>query len=304
MANDDRIMAAALRVLREDGYDGLGMSHVARAAELKSTGALYGRFENVAELSVWVWTERAAAALRDVSERAIALLDADGIDEVTLTEAGRLASDLSEPSDTLRAAFELLAVAPRVEELDEVVRPDIEAILAGAGALPDATPRRRAQVLGQLALAWGIGLLSLPPSAPRPEWWMLVAGSIGLDHDRTRPRRTTDPVPVTPPVPDTGEPVRDVVLGGRRLRGGPDRLRAGDGLADRPTGRLLDRGDLRVLRAQGRHDRRAGGGAPRDALLRPSPSATASCWSKAGWANSPVPSWPATCSPRPTSSSG
>jgi AcrR family transcriptional regulator len=67
-------------------------------------------------------------------------------------------------------------------------------------------------VLAQLSLAWGIGLLSLPPAAPKLEWWMLVAGSTGLAHDRTRSRKAAEPIEVPEPTPDTGEPVRDVVL--------------------------------------------------------------------------------------------
>ncbi len=212
MANDARILAAALAVLRSDGYDGLGMSHVARAAGLNSTGALYGRFENVAELAVWIWTEQASPALRSISERAIALLDTPEVDDAAVAEGQAIAAALTEPDDALRAAIELLAVAPRVEELEEVVRPDVETIIAAAGATAEASPRRRAQVLGQLSLAWGIGLLSLPSAAPPLEWWMLVVGSTGLAHDRTRSRKAGEPIPVPEPTPDTGEPVRDVVL--------------------------------------------------------------------------------------------
>ncbi len=212
MANDLRILEAALGVLRSDGYDGLGMSHVARAAGLNSTGALYGRFENVAELAVWVWTERASCALREASERAIALLERTEIDDAALAEGQAVAELLTAPPDDLRAAFELLAVAPRVEELDEVVRPDVEALVAGAGGLPGAPDRRRSQVLGQLALAWGIGLVSLPASGPELGWWMALVGSVGLAHDRTRLRKAGPPIPVMTPSSSTGEPVRDVVL--------------------------------------------------------------------------------------------
>jgi AcrR family transcriptional regulator len=212
MANDLRILEAALGVLRSDGYDGLGMSHVARAAGLNSTGALYGRFENVAEMAVWIWTERASSALRSASERALALLERAEIDDAALAEGQAVAALLTSPPDDLRAAFELLAVAPRVEELDEVVRPDVEALVAEAGGLPDAGDRRRAQVLGQLALAWGIGLVSLPGTGPEHAWWMALVGSVGLAHDRTRLRKAGAPVPVVSPSPSTGEPVRDVVL--------------------------------------------------------------------------------------------
>ncbi len=41
---------------------------------------------------------------------------------------------------------------------------------------------------------------------------MLLAGSTGLAHDRTRSRKAGEPIEVPEPTPDTGEPVRDVVL--------------------------------------------------------------------------------------------
>jgi AcrR family transcriptional regulator len=41
---------------------------------------------------------------------------------------------------------------------------------------------------------------------------MLVLGTVGLSHDRSRPRKAGPPIPVSPPTSATGEPVRDVVL--------------------------------------------------------------------------------------------
>jgi AcrR family transcriptional regulator len=199
--NDARILRAALVVLREEGYDGLGMRHVARAAELKSTGALYSRFENVAELAVWIWAEEAWCALRSISERAIALLDGVNPDDAAEDEARAIAAELVEPDDALRAAIELLAVVPRVEELDEVVRPDIATMLAEAGATVDDSPRRRAVVLSQLSLVWGIALLSLPGTLPPFEWWRVLSGTIGLGHEDVQPVGTIEPVDLSPPPP-------------------------------------------------------------------------------------------------------
>ena len=41
---------------------------------------------------------------------------------------------------------------------------------------------------------------------------MLLAGSTGLAHHRTRSRKASEPIQAPEPTPDTGEPVRDVVL--------------------------------------------------------------------------------------------
>ncbi len=212
VANDERILSAAVEVLCRDGFDGLGMSRVARAAGLNSTGALYGRFENAAELAVWAWAERAEAALLDVSDRAVALLEGRASDPGSTEAAVRLAADLSSPGPDLRAALELLAVARRVEELEEVVQPAVASALERWGAAPHAPAARRAQVLGQLALTWGIGVLSLPASAPALDWWLVVAGSIGLAHDSSRPCGALEPLTPRWPEIDTGEPVRDEVL--------------------------------------------------------------------------------------------
>lgn len=163
--NDARLLDAALDEIASAGVDGLGMSGVARRAGL-TTGALYGRYENVNELAAEVWTSR-------VRDEHFAFLDAalcalvDGEGSVSVADIVR---ELSAPGRVTVAALELLATARRIDELDEVVAPDVERWLRGWGASARARDqRRRAQVLFTLGALWGVLLHSLP-RARRVDW--------------------------------------------------------------------------------------------------------------------------------------
>lgn len=205
--NDLRIVEAATGEVVRSGVDGLGMSAVARAAGLRSTGALYARFESSTELAVAVWLGRAQHALRELSDVAVAALDGT-VDDGTVAA---LAERLDDPDPALRAAIEIVAVARRIEELDEVVGDTVRGWLAEWGATPD-DPRRWAQVLGQLALAWGMVLVTLPPSVPSPGWAPVLAASRGLAARTTTFDGTLAVVPPIRPTLRTGNGVRDVVL--------------------------------------------------------------------------------------------
>jgi AcrR family transcriptional regulator len=230
LANDRRILDAAVHVLRTRGYDGLGVSQVARQAGLTSTGAVYARFEDIAELAVWVWGQRGAAAVHDALDRAVGLLDATDDDGTAEVVAG-LAADLARPSEELWAGLELLAVARRVEELEEVVRPDVERWLqawdADRAPLPGATGTgtgtetgtgadddgvRRTLVRGQVGLVLGALLLSLPGSWAEGDGQGILRSTVGLAWRAVVPTGTYAPVLPSLGELRTGEPVRDHVL--------------------------------------------------------------------------------------------
>jgi TetR/AcrR family transcriptional repressor of uid operon len=163
--NDTRLLDAALDEIVEVGVDGLGMSGVARRAGL-TTGALYGRYENVNELAAGVWTSCVRDehfAFLDAALRT--LVGSDGAIPVSA-----IVRELASPGRTTVAALELLATARRIDELDEVVAPDVERWLRGWGATVRARDsRRRAQVLFTLGSLWGV-LLHALPRARRTDW--------------------------------------------------------------------------------------------------------------------------------------
>ncbi len=163
--NDARLLDAALDEIVAAGVDGLGMSGVARRAGL-TTGALYGRYENVNELAAGVWTSCVCDAHFAFLDAALcALVDGEG--SVPVADIVR---ELSAPGRATVAALELLATARRIDELDEVVAPDVERWLRSWGASAQARDqRRRAQVLFTLGALWGVLLHSLP-QARRVDW--------------------------------------------------------------------------------------------------------------------------------------
>jgi AcrR family transcriptional regulator len=163
--NDERLLDAALDEIAEVGVDRLGMSGVARRAGL-TTGALYGRYENVNELAAAVWSARVRDAHFGLLDDAIrALVDGD-----TTVSVVAVTKELLAPSRETIAALELLAMTRRVDELEEVVTPDLTARMKAWGATPRARARRRrAQVIFTLGAIWGILLHSIPRNR-RVDW--------------------------------------------------------------------------------------------------------------------------------------
>jgi AcrR family transcriptional regulator len=190
--NDERLLDAALEEIAGVGIDRLGMSSVARRAGL-TTGALYGRYENVNELAADVWTNRVRDAQFQFLDRAVRRL-VDGDVSTTVAEVVR---ELSVPTRATVAALELLASARRIDELDEIVGPDIDRWLRLWGAGPRARDqRRRAQVLFTMGSLWGALIHALPRARPA-DWEMLltlVAESYARPYDeppsRFAPERT------------------------------------------------------------------------------------------------------------------
>jgi AcrR family transcriptional regulator len=171
--NDERLLDAALDEIASVGIDRLGMSSVARRAGL-TTGALYGRYENVNELAAEVWTRRVRDAHFEFLDRAVRCL-VDGETSIELTE---VATELSAPTRATVAALELLATARRIDELDEIVGPDIELWLGEWGAAPRSRDgRRRAQVLFTLGSLWGVLIHTIPRAHPVD--WPAVLAVVG-----------------------------------------------------------------------------------------------------------------------------
>lgn len=118
--NDELFLDAGLDLLRERGPDRIAALELARSAGL-TTGAVYARYENPAEIMVGLWQNRMATPMRMFLENGVDALTADvEVAHLTATKA------LSNPNGPLRPGVSVLVAATRVPELAEVVRPDIE----------------------------------------------------------------------------------------------------------------------------------------------------------------------------------
>jgi AcrR family transcriptional regulator len=212
-ANDGRILDAALVEIDAAGVDALGMSQVARRAGL-TTGALYARYESASELAAAAWTARVRdahfALLDRVAEAVFAHPERDAPDPDALEDVAR---ELGSPALETRVAIELLTTARRVDELQEVVLPDVHEWLRMHRAHARAIDRhRRARMLYLLTMAWGI-LLRVAPEGEDLDWrpvlarfqWACAQPAVS-PHGRVRPRRD-EPVRAA-----TGDPVQDALI--------------------------------------------------------------------------------------------
>jgi AcrR family transcriptional regulator len=206
--NDVKILEAALREVDAVGVDGLGMTAVARRAGL-TTGALYGRYESSGEVAAALWTTV-------VSEHHFALLDcavAALVDNGSSARFDELSNELSTPSIETMVALDLLATSRRVDELNEVVLPDLEQWMRHWGASPRTRQRRRrAQVVFTLGTIWGI-LLHIVPSQRKLDWRPVlsrVRWSFNQPYNEPPQRFVADRVDAVHAA--TGDPVLDELI--------------------------------------------------------------------------------------------
>lgn len=118
MVLDGVVLDAAVAVIGEFGADDVNLSAVARSAGL-TTGAVYSRYENRQEILVDVWHKRAADVIREVIDLGVRITQGDG-------KAVSRATDLLAVRDRRAlAGLALLIAAPRVDELQESLLPEV-----------------------------------------------------------------------------------------------------------------------------------------------------------------------------------
>lgn len=122
--NDERILDAAIGLIDRHGVDHLSLRDVAEAVEL-THGALYSRYDNVAELLVDLWQRRLMTEIEQLVESAVARGETLPNPDESIW--------LTEPTAQRRAAVVLCLVAERVDELAEVIPRDLEMLLATRG---------------------------------------------------------------------------------------------------------------------------------------------------------------------------
>ena len=165
VAIDDLVLDAAVSVIRELGPDDLNLSAVARTAGL-TTGAVYARYENRQELLVDVWIKRARAALRLLVDLAI---DVNAGDADASAEASRI---LAGRDPVAMAGVSLLIAAPRVDELEESLLPEVRSWFDADPQTPGA---RGALVV--VAYLLGAEAFDAAFGAPQRDWGTPLVGA-------------------------------------------------------------------------------------------------------------------------------
>ncbi|MFM7757002.1 MAG: TetR family transcriptional regulator [Actinomycetota bacterium] len=204
--NDELLLDAGMELLREKGPDRLSALDLARRAGL-TTGAVYARYENNEEILVGLWQKRLSAPLRQYFTDAVRVLveNHDTDDPIVTT--------LTDPRSPLLAGISLLIATPRITELNEVVIPDVRAILHDLGVTDDPFDLRSLHILASVSTALGCLYFAAADMFHLEDWSLIRAM---LRHVTGR----TDIVPsdtLLPTVPfvyliDTGHEIRDALV--------------------------------------------------------------------------------------------
>jgi AcrR family transcriptional regulator len=161
--NDARIYDATIAQLARVGPDKLAVKTLVTAAGL-TTGPFYSRYLTIGELLADVWRQRLAAVARELIEHVV-----QHRRRGTPDHAAAVAMMSEPPSPQLTAALTLMIVAPRVDELAEVVPTDVDGWLGELGLTGPGSPPERSVELGLACFAFGAALRrSIPADTSLP----------------------------------------------------------------------------------------------------------------------------------------
>ena len=204
--NDNRILDAALVEVSDVGIDRIVLRSVARRVNLTS-GAMYGRYENAAEIAVGLWANRLA-------EPTLALLSS-GIEAMMTSDSETMASvvkKLVRPTPIVAAGLECLAVAHRHDVLNEEMGDWMPKWFAANGLDESTTPPERVRRLTSLSVLLGMGLFSFVNQRP-DEWSLIVpiySQALRTPVELRGAAPTLDAVPFV--AATTGDPLRDALI--------------------------------------------------------------------------------------------
>ena len=209
--NDELFLDTGLDLLRERGPDRFAALELARTAGL-TTGAVYARYENPAEILVGLWQNRIATPMQMfVANSLEALSTSDRRDQAHATTSRAL----SNPSGPLRPGVSVLIAATRVPELAEVVGPDIQRWCHDLGIDGDPTDPVVAARRCLLAAVMGALLFDTADLYDADDWTFtrLVADTM---HAHPTVGRFPLPAPIAPnePIVHTDNEIRDALVNG------------------------------------------------------------------------------------------
>ena len=209
--NDELFLDAGLDLVQDKGPDRLGALELARTAGL-TTGAVYARYENPAEILVGLWQNRIATPMRLFLENSLEALTAD---DPHSTANSMTAKALSNPHGPLRPGVSVLIAATRVPELAEVVSPDLQRWMTDLGIQKDSTDVDVAVRHSLLAAVIGTLLFDTADLFDTDDWTFTrtLADAMGARRDVGR---FALPSPLEPAAPTitTGNETRDALVNG------------------------------------------------------------------------------------------
>jgi AcrR family transcriptional regulator len=212
--NDQILWDTGLKLLLEKGPDRLSALDLARSAGL-TTGAVYARYENNEEILVGLWQHRIVGPLRSYLNLAVKTMMAPPFTELDATKA--LANIVLEPASPLRAAVSMLIAAPRIQELNEVIIPEMREWLHELGVSDDVDDLPSIRVLSAASTAIGILYFAAADMMPKEDVQRAVLATQyanqteGLEKELAEFPRVEGTTPFNYIV-TTDDPVRDALV--------------------------------------------------------------------------------------------
>ncbi len=209
--NDELFLDTGLDLLRERGPDRFAALELARTAGL-TTGAVYARYENPAEILVGLWQNRIATPMQMFVANSLEALSTSDRRDAAHAMTSRA---LSNPSGPLRPGVSVLIAATRVPELAEVVGPDIEQWLRDLDLTVD--PNEPSVAIRRCLLAAVVGALLFDTADLfDPSDWNFTRQLAEAMHSHGPVGRRPLPAPATPreTIVRTDNDARDALVNG------------------------------------------------------------------------------------------
>lgn len=213
--NDELILDAGVAEAHEFGLDRIALRSVVRRCGLTS-GAIYGRYEDVDDFVTSLWTERLSQPTFELLSEAMAAVLTDEVGP----DLSSVARRLTDPAPEVSLGFEALVVGRRNDVLGEEVAEEFAAWAEKWGLAQSGDPHQRTLATVAFATVAGAAIYSCaePGLANWDSILQLVRQVLGAT-PRSNRRRSTNLEVELPNVvqhfevqPGTGEPLRDALI--------------------------------------------------------------------------------------------